>query len=289
MTKRRQKLGPSASKKEDQTHLDLMSCPDCGSNKLYVADYELVCTGCGMVLARESQLQETSSGSKLNLYQLTEIGTKKVNLDCARHIHENRPDLSQISNICVKLDLPIYAAQDVNVIYQKLSRYWQQEKNTYAEKLRKLESLVGKGLARKESVDILKQSRPKVCTKSHIAAFAVHLVCRKYGLPRSGRQIIEAVKMNLGIKRTFTILKAYSLNEISAQGIGIECRCDKTSYYMRLLLLGLQSVIGNGHLYDRISRQAIANLQNICDKREDLRARRAIDLAIKGAKLHVRI
>ena len=288
MTKRRQKLGPSASKKEDQTYLNL-SCPSCGCDKLHVADYELVCAGCGMVIGREPQLQEATSGSKLNLYQLTGIGTKKVNLDCARHIHENRPDLSQISNICVKLDLPIYAAQDVNVIYQKLSRYWQQEKNTYAEKLRKLESLVGQGLARKESVDILKQSRPKVCTKSHIAAFAVHLVCRKYGLPRSDGQIIEAVKMNLGIKRTFTILKAYSLNEISAQGLGIECRCDKTSYYMRLLLSGLQNAIGNGRLYDRISRQAIANLQNICDKREDLRARRALDLAIKGARLHVRI
>jgi len=275
---------------EDQRQLSLRSCPGCGCDKLHTADYETVCTGCGMVMSREYQLQEEAvSGSKLNLYQVTEIGTKKVNLECARHIHENKSDVSQISNVCVKLDLPIYSAQDVNIIYQKLSKYKQQERKTYSEKLRNLSALVVKDLEREESVTILKRNRPKGCTKAHIAAFAVHLVCRKYGLPKSDEQIIKAIRMNFGIKRTFTILKAYSLNEITAQELGIECKYDKANYYMRLLLSRLQRTIGNGHLYYKIEHQAIANLQNIDDKREAVRAKRALDLAIRGAKLHVRI
>lgn len=265
------------------------SCLGCGCNKLHAADHELVCTGCGMVLGTEYQWQETVSGSKLNLYQITEIGTKKVNLDCSRHIHENKSDVSQISNVCVKLDLPIYAAQEVNIIYQKLSRQKQLERNAYAEKLRKVSALVQKGLEGEESIGILKRNRPKGCTKAHIAAFAIHLVCRKYGLPKSDEQILEAIRMNFGIKRNFTILKAYSLNEITAQDLGIECRYHKASYYMRLLLSRLQCTIGSGRLYDAIERQAVANLQNIDDKREDVRAKRALDLAIRGAKLHVRV
>ncbi|MDE1767118.1 MAG: hypothetical protein KGI27_12730 [Thaumarchaeota archaeon] len=265
------------------------SCLGCGCNKLYAADHELVCTGCGIVLGTQCQLQETVSSSKLNLYQVTEIGTKRVNLECARHIHENKSDVSQISNVCVKLDLPIYAAQEINIIYQKLSRQKQLERNAYAEKLEKVSDLVQKGLEGEESIGILKRNRPKGCTKAHIAAFAVHLACRKYGLPKSDEQILEAIRMNFGIKRNFTILKAYSLNEIAAQELGIECRYHKASYYMRLLLSRLQGTIGSGHLYDTIERQAVANLQNIDDKREDVRAKRALDLAIRGAKLHVRV
>lgn len=265
------------------------SCTGCGCNKLHAADHELVCTGCGIVLGTQYQFQETVSGSKLNLYQVTEIGTKRVNLECARHIHENKSDVSQISNVCVKLDLPIYAAQDVNTIYQKLSKQKQEERKTYAERLRKVSALVQKGLEGEESIGILKRNRPKGCTKAHIATFAVHLVCRKYGLPKSDEQILEAIRMNFGIKRNFTILKAYSLNEIAAQELGIECRYHKASYYMRLLLSRLQGTIGSGHLYDTIERQAVANLQNIDDKREDVRAKRALDLAIRGAKLHVRV
>lgn len=265
------------------------SCPSCGCNKLHAADHELVCTGCGIVLGTQCQLQETVSSSKLNLYQVTEIGTKRVNLECARHIHENKSDVSQISNVCVKLELPIYAAQDVNTIYQKLSKQKQEERKTYVEKLDKILSLVQKGLEGEESICMLKRNRPKGCTKAHIAAFAVHLVCRKYGLPRSDEQILEAIKMNFGIKRNFTILKAYSLNEITAQELGIECKYHKASYYMRLLLSRLQGTIGSGHLYDTIERQAVTNLQNIDDKREDVRAKRALDLAIRGAKLHVRV
>lgn len=265
------------------------ACPHCACTRLCIAENEVCCSSCGAVLGNDFQVQEVQSGSKLNLYQITEIGTKKVNLDCSRHIHENKSDVSQISNVCVKLDLPIYAAQDVNIIYHKLSKQKQQERKAYAERLEKVSVLAQKDSNGNEDVNTVKRHRPKGCTKAHIATFAVHLVCRKYGLPKSDEQILEAIRMNFGIKRNFTILKAYSLNEITAQELGIECRYHKASYYMRLLLSGLQGTIGSGRLYDTIERQAVANLQNIDDKREDVRAKRALDLAIRGAKLHVQV
>ncbi|MGH2612247.1 MAG: hypothetical protein ACRDFB_04265 [Rhabdochlamydiaceae bacterium] len=271
---------------------DLLSsgtCPHCAGTRLCVTESEVCCSSCGAVLGNDYQLQEAPSGSKLNLYQATEVGTKKVNLDCARHIHENNPDISQLSNVCVKLDLPIYAAQDANSIYQKILRQKQKEREEYLEKLRKLSALVQKGLEQEENLAVIKRNRPKGCTRAHIAAFAVHLVVRKYGLPRTDPEILEAVRMNFGIKRTFTILKAYSLNEITAQELGIVCRYDKASYYMRLLLSKLRPTICSEHLYGTIERLAVTNLQNIDEKREDARARRALDLAIKGARLDVRV
>ncbi len=271
---------------------DLLSygvCPHCAGTKLCIAESEICCSSCGAVLGNDYQLQEAPSGSKLNLYQATEVGTKKVNLDCARHIHENNSDISHLSNVCVKLDLPIYAAQDTNAIYQKISRQKQKERQEHAEKLRKFPTIPLEGTEQEESLAVIKRNRPKGCTRAHIAAFALHLVCRKYGLPRSDQQILEAVRMNFGVKRTFTILKAYSLNEITAQELGIECNHDKASYYVRLLLSRLQGTIGAGQLYDTIERHAISNLRNIDDKREDVRARRALYLALKGARLDVRV
>ena len=113
-------------------------CPRCNKLSLCVTDNEICCSKCGIVLGPDYQLQETTSSSKLNLYQITEVGCKKVNLEFARHIHENKSDVSQISNVCVKLNLPIYAAQDINIVYQKLSKHKQQERKAYAEKLKQL-------------------------------------------------------------------------------------------------------------------------------------------------------
>ena len=178
---------------------DLISCgacPHCASTRLCVSENEVCCTTCGAVVGKDFQLQEAPAGSKLNLYQATEVGTKKVNLDCARHIHENNSDISQLSNICVKLDLPIYAAQDANAIYQKILRQKQKEREEHAEKLRDLSAPTGEDSQQEETISLLKRSRPKGCTKAHIAAFAVHLVCKKYGLPRSDNQILVAFRLN---------------------------------------------------------------------------------------------
>ena len=270
-------------------NMTINKCPRCKKLSLCVMDNEICCSKCGIVLGPDYQLQETTSSSKLNLYQITEVGCKKVNLEFARHIHENKSDVSQISNVCVKLDLPIYAAQDINIVYQKLSKHKQQERKAYAEKLKQLLDLVAKGLEKEEKVAILKRTKPKGCTKANIVAFASHLACRKYGLPKSDAQIIEAIKMNFGMKRTFTILKTYSLNRITAESLGIVCDYDKSNYYMRILLNKIRSKIGDGHLFNKIQRQAIENLTHITDTRENTRAQRALDLALEGAKLNVQV
>jgi len=279
------------SQRQDLSSYNMMNnkCPRCNKLSLCVMDNEICCSKCGIVLGPDYQLQETTSSSKLNLYQITEVGCKKVNLEFARHIHENKSDVSQISNVCVKLDLPIYAAQDINIVYKKLSKHKQQERKAYAEKLKQLLDLVAKGLEKEETVAILKRTKPKGCTKAHIVAFAAHLSCRKYGLPRSDAQIIEAIKMNFGMKRTFTILKTYSLNRITAESLGIVCDYDKSNYYVRILLISLRKKIGDGLLYQKIERKAIDNLQFISDLRENTRAQRALDLALEGATLNVHI
>jgi len=257
-------------------------CPRCNKLGLCVTDNEICCSKCGIVLGSDYQLQETTSSSKLNLYQITEVGCKKVNLEFARHIHENKSDVSQISNVCVKLDLPIYAAQDINIVYQKLSKHKQRERKAYSDLIKQYEN-DGKDISE------LKRTKPKGCTKAHIVAFASHLACRKYGLPKSDAQIIEAIKMNFGMKRTFTILKTYSLNRITAESLGIVCDYDKSNYYVRILLNKIRSKIGDGPLFNKIQRQAIENLTHITDTRENTRAQRALDLALEGAKLNVQV
>lgn len=260
---------------QDQLDYNLTSnqCPVCNEISLCVIDNELCCNKCGIVLGPDYQLQETISNSKLNLYQIAEVGCKKVNLEFARHIHENKSDVSQISNVCVKLDLPIYVAQEINIIYQKLLKHKQKEKKAYSDSLTNSEL----------------KCRPKGCTKAHIITFAVHLACRKYGLPRSDSQILESIKMNFGMVRSFTILKAYSLNQVNASNLGIICNYDKSNYYMRILLKKIHSKIGDGPLFHKIQRQMIENLAHITDARENVRVQRALDLALAGAKLNVQV
>lgn len=264
-------------------------CPHCECPKLCNMEGEVCCTGCGAVLGSEYSQEEVQSESRLNLYQATGVGTRKVDLECARHIHEPESEISLLSNACVKLNLPIYAAKDASAMYQKIARKKHGEKIEYAEKLHSLAERAIRGLAVEKDLAELQSSRPKGCTRAHTAVFAVHLACKRYGIPRDDSQILEAVRMNFGIKRTFTVLKAYSLNEATARQVGIKCDCDRAVYYVRLELAKLQDRIGTGHLYDRIMRQAVANLQRISDRREDARAHRAVNLALRGARNYVQV
>lgn len=268
---------------------DLTSCPHCKSERLCTTDDEICCTSCGAVLGQDCQVPETRPPARLNLYQATEVGTGKVDLDCAKHMHDSSSETSAMSNICVKLGLPIYAAQDSNIFYQKIIRKKREDRIAYSRKLIALSTVASSGLVGPEQLDRIKRSRPRACTRAHVAVFSVHTACRKYGLPRSDEQILEAVRMNLGIKRMFTVLKAYSLNEATARELGIECDYDMSSYYLRLLLSRLQQKIGEGPLYNRIASSAAANLQKISDSRDNTKAQRAFELALHGARLDVQI
>ncbi|MDE1863006.1 MAG: TFIIB-type zinc ribbon-containing protein [Thaumarchaeota archaeon] len=262
-------------------------CPVCGSTRLCSAEGEVCCPACGAVLGRDYQPENAQSESKLNLYQATEVGTAKVNLECARHMHEANPDKSALSNACTKLELPLHASQDASAIYHTMQEQRQKEWIEYALRLEDLTNKAKKDLAGEGEVAALKGCRPKRSTKAQTAAFAIDLVCKKNGLPRADDQIIDAVMMNFGVKRKFTMLKAYSLNEITARNAGIDCSYPKQVYHIRLLLSGMQGKIGSGALYYKIMRHAIMNLQKITAGREDARAARAVGLALKGIRLHV--
>jgi len=151
-------------------------------------------------------------------------------------------------------------------------------------RLEDLASRARKDIAGEGEVAAHKRCRPKRSTKAQTAAFAIDLACKKNGLPRTDDQVIDAVMMNFGVKRKFTMLKAYWLNEITARNAGIDCSYPKQVYHIRLLLSGMQGKIGSGALYCKVMRQAIMNLQNITDGNEDARAARASRACAKGDK-----
>lgn len=264
-------------------------CPYCKNTSLCNAEDEICCTSCGAVLGHNYLPEQAQSESKLNLYQATEIGTKKVNLECARHMHESNPDKSALSNACVKLGLPIHVAHDANTIYRKIIRKRQKEKIEYAIRLKELADMVKRDKAGCEELEALKRCRPRGCTKAHTAAFALHSVCMMYGLPRTDEQILESVRMNFGVKRRFTMLKAYSLNGVTEHEFVIKPKCDKATTYVRLQLSKMQDKLGTGALYDKVMRHAIMNLEHIHEKREDARAAKAVELALGGIRLAVQI
>ena len=250
-------------------------CPHCGGSSIAVVESDICCASCGAVLDRDLQAPECPPAAKLNLYQATSIGGGRVDLDCARHFHEGDRDMSHISNACVKLNLPMYTSQEANSTYHKVAR--------------KQRSAVRAARAQGWNGRVPPSGRQRRFSRAHTAAFAMHDACRKYGIPKSESEIVEAVMMNFGIKQKFTMLKAYSLSEFVAQDAGVECGRENAEYYLRLLLSDLQSSIGPGQVYDGIVRRAFWNLQMISDVRQNSRARRALDLAKQGAVLNVRI
>ncbi|HJU13574.1 MAG TPA: hypothetical protein VJ792_03885 [Candidatus Nitrosotalea sp.] len=253
-----------------------MVCNYCDSKNIVATEGDVCCASCGVVLDRFYEDDSTPISSKLNLYQATGIGGAKVRIECARHIHERKDDTSHISNICVKLDLPIHMAKEIDWLYHKVL------------KQKSVESK-GKGACNPVNKGHHATTRMRGCTKAHIAAYAVHNTCTKYGMPKMDREVLDAVRMELGAKKEFTMLKAYSLVEFTVRAIGISCDFDRAEYYLRLLLARLRERIGTGQVYDRISLQAFSFLRMISDTRANAKARRALNLAVRGAGLHVQV
>lgn len=257
-------------------------CPNCGRTRAILVDAEVCCTRCGAVLGTESLSGEAPPFSKLNLYQMESVGTAKVALECARHIHEQDRDMSRMSSVCVKLDLPMYAAKDAYSTYAKVLRRTREDRAAFARSLAAFP-------APPHGSPPATLERPKYFTKAHVAAFAIHLSCNRYALPRSDSAILAAVKSNFGAKKEFTILRAYSLVELTARDLGIGLVFDKSSYHLRLLLTRLQQEIGPCEAYDRVSVLAFENLLMILKGRDDDRARRAFEIAKRSVGLHVQV
>lgn len=277
----------ATNKTELYTGGEPASCGTCGGARICVREGEVCCAGCGTVLGTDYQPEHAEYGSKLNLYQATEVGTARVALDCARHMHEAHPDKSLLSNACTKLQLPMHASREAAAIYHKVIQHRRKEKVEHALRLKHLALRKMAGLAESGELEALKANSPAGCTRAHTAAFAIHTVCRKLGLPRTEDEILEAIRMNFGARRNFTMLKAYTLNETVAREAGIECRYASDAYYVRLLLAGMRKKIGTGRMYDRVMRDATMNLQYVTESRANARASRAVSLALRGIRLYV--
>lgn len=252
------------------------TCIQCGSKRIICLQGEVCCSCCGSVLGSDYELDHASSLSKLNLFQATALGTAKVSLDIANHMHEGKDDVSRISNVCVKLDLPIALASEARRIYKKVMQEKLAESGVRCEGSR-------------QNDNSKQRPRLKGCTKAHLAAYAVHSVCTRRATPRTDADIISAVRMEFGAKKEFTMLKAYSLLEPTSRKIGIECDFDRAEYYLKILLARLRDKVGRGPTYDRISAQAFLFLKIISDNRANSRARRALKLAIRDTGLDVQI
>src|SRR5579875_452394 len=260
------------------------ACPSCGAARTVVADSEVCCTGCGAVLGVEYQQAEAAPASKLNLYQAEGVGTARVALECARHIHEPSRDMSRISSICAKLDMPMHAAKEAYTTYVKIIRSKQKGRAVPRgghERPQLNHPAVAGAPAGPEW--------PKNFTKAHVAAFSIHLACNRNSLPRSNDAIIEAVLTNFRSKKNFTMLRAYSLVELTARDLDISMEFDKASYHLRLLLKRLQDEIGPGEVYNRVSALAFRNLEMVLKGRDDERARRSFEIARRSVGLHVQV
>ena len=255
-------------------------CPNCGRAIPVLADGEVCCAGCGAVLEPEQDRENEAPVSKMNLYQAIGVGTAKVNLGCARLMHEPGRDMSMVSSACTKLDLPMHAAQEAYSTYLKILH--EKRRGRYPRDGSKGSAGCPGGQ------ETNGPARARAFTKAHIATFAIHRACCKYGIPRPNNVILEAVMSNFGTKKKFTILKAYSEVGPTARSIGITCEFGKSVYYLRLYLARLQESIGPGPLYDVISLLAYGNLEELGGS-DGCRARAALDIAKRSAGLHVQV
>lgn len=136
---------------------------------------EVVCTKCGVVMEHSVEEDVPSDNSRANLYELKEVGSRNAlpdiqfgqsrsSMDVRRYFRGRhiRRALSDFSNFCEKLALPISAQQ----------RAWKM------------------------------YCRAQSCGSRHGAAehacWAVHNTCRAMGIPKSDVEIISVAKTSYG-------------------------------------------------------------------------------------------
>lgn len=171
----------------------------CGHDSKYEIfiqdDNEIVCGKCGMVkngnFAKSSQSHLTSidamasdtsctvshlsiAKSHISLYLEAEIGGKPDRtMRASRYVRDKNQDLACISNIAQKLNISNVVARSVWRWYLKLRR-----------------------------------ARGLKLTRAKILVIAFWMVCRCYGHPVNEEKLMEAIRVNLGVKKTYSYLKA---------------------------------------------------------------------------------
>lgn len=220
-----------------------ISCLHNKDDHVVTENHEIVCKRCGVVLGTDNS-QEIATESTLNLFHEIEPGTKPVKIDCTKRTHEHRSDISLFSNACDKLDLPRYCYLEAWNTYTKL-----RNNTTYS--------------------------------KADIASFALFTASRRYSIPKSDREIQDAIRMAFRVKRVPTMLKVFSRIKLTAENLGINYKDEKKSesYYLNLYLTKEQQKLGSKVDFDLVRKRARAVFEAMSGTSE-AKARKAVQIAM---------
>jgi hypothetical protein len=151
----------------------------CNHDYVVADDSEIGCRKCGVVMDDMDEKTQAPSQSKANLYELREVGSKDALPNMGFAASRNSGDikryfgssmakthpLSEFSNMCEKLSLPLYIQENAWRLYTKAATK-------------------GSGHGKAEH-----------------ACWAVHSTCRTYGIPKSDTEIKSAAMTAYGRQR----------------------------------------------------------------------------------------
>ena len=219
---------------------------------------EIICTKCGVVVDRSVDAELTPDNSRANLYELKEVGSRNAlpkmqfgqsrsTMDVRRYFRGRnvRRALSDFSNLCEKLALPMSAQQNAWRLYCKAQN----------------------GGARQGAAER--------------ACWAVHNTCRAMGIPKSDIEIIGAAKIiykRANLPDMFTM--AYRHMDVPGASIS-----GTDAYYFNLSLRKIAAGISlTDTEYAACKNEAWKLFMSVfVEGSPDYRARRAISTAF-GAK-----
>lgn len=221
-----------------------IACLHSKDEHVVTENHEIVCKRCGVVLGTDNS-QEIATESTLNLFHEIEPGTKPVKIDCTKRTHEHRSDTSLFSNACDKLDLPRYCYLEAWNTYTKL-----RNNTTYS--------------------------------KADIASFALFTASRRYSIPKSEKEIQDAIRMAFRVKRVPTMLKVFSRIKLAAENLGINYSKDEKkseSYYLNLYLAREQQKLGPKVDFDLVRKRTRVLFEAMSGTNE-AKARKAVQIAM---------
>ena len=220
-----------------------IACFHSKDDHVITENYEIVCKRCGVVLGTDN-LQEVANESTLNLFHEIEPGTQPVKAEFTKRTHEPKSDVSPFSNACDKLGLPRYCYLEAWNTYTKL-----RNNTTYS--------------------------------KAEIASFALFTASKRYSIPKSEKEIQDAIRMTFRIKRVPTMLKVFSRVKLTAQSLGISYSADSKSecYYLNLYLAREQQKLGSAIDFDLVRKKARTLFEAMSGTNE-AKARKAVQIAL---------
>ena len=226
------------------TTVPSIACLHSKDDHVVTENYEIVCKRCGVVLGTDN-LQEVTNESTLNLFHEIEPGTQPVKAEFTKRTHEPKSDVSPFSNACDKLGLPRYCYLEAWNTYSRL-----RHSTTYS--------------------------------KAEIASFALFTASKRYSIPKSEKEIQDAIRMAFKVKRIPTMLKVFSRIKLTAESLGISYSMDEKKsecYYLNLYLSREQQNLEPKVDFDLVRKKA-RTLFDAMSGTNEAKARKAVQIAL---------